>query len=61
MPPPGVAYAVAGGGIITNNGDGTYTSIDANGTAIKRSYSGGGMNNALLYGGLAVVAFLALK
>lgn len=62
LPPPGVAYAVAGGGVITNNGDGTYTSIDANGNATKHSYSNAsGMNNALMYGGIALLAFLALK
>ena len=38
VPTPGTPYAISGGGIMMNNGDGSYTIIGANGQTTRKPY-----------------------
>lgn len=63
---PGTPYLTSGGGVVTNNGDGTYTTINADGTTVMRVYpatiSGAGvsMSTMLLLGGVGLAAYALL-
>lgn len=73
LPQVGVAQTTTDGGLIVNNGDGTYTYIDQAGQRYVRSYqttpAGGGTNVSLLggnntmliAGGVGVIALLMLS
>ena len=63
-PPVGQAYGTPDGGAIVNNGDGTYTRIDAAGSSRTLPYGGaasGGGGNALAYAGAAALALFVLS
>jgi hypothetical protein len=61
-PPVGVPYATADGGVIVNNGDGTYTYASNSGATVTRQYTAeGGASKALMYGGAALAAVLLLS
>lgn len=68
--PVGTPYLTANGSLVTNNGDGSYTTITPNGQTITGHYPGTGASGsgalgsippAVLYGGLGLLALLALK
>jgi hypothetical protein len=64
--PTGQAFGFPDGSAVVNNGDGTYTSINADGTtttgaAPKLAAASGINSQMLMYGGLALLAILALK
>jgi len=57
IPPRGVPYVTPDGGIITNNGDGTYTLIDQNGISATNRYPAGlpsvGSGFSSMFGGVS--------
>lgn len=64
-PQTGVPYALAGGGAIVNNGDGTYTRVNPDGSQVVSRYTaahaaGVGLSTAALVG-IGVLAFIALR
>lgn len=75
-PPAGVPYEVPGGGLMMNNGDGTYTVVSASGQSVTRAYTStvppsgvavvqpaqwvSGVPNAAILGGGALFAALLL-
>ena len=66
-PAAGTPYVTTSGAIITNNGDGTYTTVNPNGQISTQAYNSSGTSSlagippAVLYGGLALLAVVALK
>ena len=65
--PPGTPYLTASNTLVTNNGDGTYTTVSAGGGITTSHYAQGGGGFSLggippiaLYGGAALVALLLL-
>jgi hypothetical protein len=64
-PTPGVPHALPGGGVMINNGDGTYTVSDARGASQTRSYGAASSQSSSVspwvWGGAAALALFALR
>lgn len=63
--PAGQPYLLPNGSLVTNNGDGTFTTVSTNGTITRQQYSNSGLtsltSNPMMLAGVALLAVLLLK